>query len=264
VQTTGCLNCHALDLENRFTAPSFADLGPPAWNRNWHATGPGRFRLTDLNRSAVRAFVATDRLALRQSVPAEFAARHVERLGCLNCHGAAEAVPALPLFGGKLTPEWMQALLAGDVAYKPRPLLEARMPAFPSYAEGLARGFAAQHGYPPETPTLPPVDENAAEAGRQMLGEASCDTCHAVNGAGGAPSAALAGIDFAHVAERLQYAYFDRWMRHPQRVDPKTPMPAFFSGNSSPFPDHLDGDVNEQLRAIWEYLRLGSDLPPLR
>ena len=43
-------------------------------------------------------------------------------------------------------------LFDGSLPYKPRPWIEARMPAFAGYAERLSAGLAAQHGYPPASP----------------------------------------------------------------------------------------------------------------
>lgn len=50
-------------------------------------------------------------------------------------------------------------------------------------------------------------------------------------------------------------------MRHPVRIDPATRMPVYFHQGRSLNLDHYGGDAERQIRAIWEYLSLGPDMP---
>jgi hypothetical protein len=70
-----------------------------------------------------------------------------------------------------------------------------------------------------------------------------------------------AGINLAHVTERLLYSYYERWMSHPLRIDPETKMPAYFEQGRSLLVEYYDGDAERQFRAMWEYLRLGPRMP---
>jgi mono/diheme cytochrome c family protein len=270
-QTTGCLNCHQLPLENQFAAKSLASLPASRWEmgclageRDADNFAP-RFAFTSKEREALRAFATTDRLSLARHVPAEFAARQVQRLSCLNCHGPVDGFPPLAHLGGKLKPEWTELLLGGELNYKPRPWLSARMPAFAQYARALACGLAAQHGHPPETPPEPPLDEGGSELGRRMVGVVSgfsCVACHQVGAFNAVPvDTEAAGINLAYVTERLLYSYYERWMSHPLRIDPETKMPAYFEQGRSLLVEYYDGDAERQIRAMWEYLRLGPRMP---
>jgi hypothetical protein len=37
-------------------------------------------------------------------------------------------------------------------------------------------------------------------------------------------------------------------------------MPRYFSGAKGPFPFY-DGNIDQQVRAFWEYMRLGPNMP---
>jgi hypothetical protein len=70
-------------------------------------------------------------------------------------------------------------------------------------------------------------------------------------------------VNFAYTGERLQRAYYERWMRSPLRVDPASKMPVYFEEEGkSLLTDVLDGDSAKQLDAVWQYFRLGRKMPP--
>ena len=264
VQARGCLSCHTLDLANEFRARDLAELPAAAWASSWHdaASASARYTLTGDERAAFRAFAATDRRSLERRAPAAFAASTVEKLNCLGCHGTLERVPSLDLVGGKLRPEWTRALIDGSLGYKPRPWMEARMPAFPSYAEQLVAGLAAEHGLSatsvPETST---IDEEMAEAGRKMVTSGGCANCHNVARFVGAQVPTTAGINLATTADRLRYSYYTRWMLNPPRVWPGTIMPKYFDKTRGPF-DFYEHDATRQMRALWEYMRKRDAMAP--
>ena len=270
LQTTGCLNCHALKLENQFSAKALADLAPEKWEQGCLAKAANEsakapfFEFDDQERAALKAFAATDRSSLTRHVPAEFAGRQMRHLGCAECHGKFDGFPALPILGGKLKPEWMNALFAGEVKYKPRTWISSRMPAFPARAEALAQGLAMQHGFPPQAPPEPPVNLELAQMGRAMIstdGGFSCIACHAVREFGATQVFESAGINLGHAGERLQPAYFRRWLNNPLRIDPQTKMPVYFDQGRSPLADYFEGDASKQIDALWHYIRLGAKMP---
>lgn len=272
VQTSGCLNCHALKLENQFSAKALAELTPDKWKRGCLAAAlddGGKapwFDFTAEEREALQAFGSTDRSSLARVVPAEFAERQTRLLNCRECHGKVDGIPAFDILGGKLKPEWAGAFIAGEIAYKPRPWLDARMPAFPREAGLIAEGLAMQHGYPPRTPAEPPVDMEATKIGQRLVsavGGLSCVSCHAVGQSGAPQASQSAGINFAYSGERLMRPFFDRWMRYPQLVDPTTKMPTYFDDQGkSALATILDGDGPKQVNALWQYIRLGDKIPP--
>lgn len=278
VRTSGCLNCHSLRLENGFSAPSLAGLAGREWRRGCVATEAqerGRapdYGLTEGQRRSLQALGRTDLAILRHDTWADFAARQSQRLRCQSCHGPMPGVPAFDLLGGKLTPEWAAAFLAGEVPYKPRAerhprgelWLPARMPTFRAYARGLARGLAASHGLPAQTAPEGSIDPMAAEVGRKLVGKEggfSCVSCHAVGRDPALEVFESEGINLAYSARRLRRSFFERWMRSPIAIDSQTKMPAYFDEDGqSQLVEIMDGKAVEQIRAIWEYLRLGENM----
>ncbi len=271
VQTSGCLECHGLKLPNQFAAAPLAALTVDKWNRGCLAGAPDaagkapQFAFTADERAALQAFAATDRLSLTRHVPVEFAERETRLLNCRECHGKFEGFPAFEVLGGKLKPEWSQAFISGQITNQIRTLLEARMPAFPQWAEGIARGLAMSRGYPPYTPSKPPIDLEKAQVGRKLAGTdggLSCVTCHAV-AAAPAIQAEVSGINLALTESRLLKPYFQRWVRQPQAIDPATKMPLYFDEEGkSPLTEIYGGDGARQIEALWQYIRLGDKMTP--
>ena len=281
VQTRGCLNCHQLKLENRFESKSLEAL----FARNLKGLAKeterdclrGRpfadFQLAEPQRAALEAFLNGGRASLARHVPAEFAARQARQLNCTACHGQLDLVPPLEILGGKLKPEWTASFLAGEMAHKFRydrhpkgePWVDARMPAFKSRAQWLAPGFAEEHGHAPRTPVEPPVDPGRAEIGRKLVGKDggfSCVSCHGVGSLLALEVFESEGINLVYSAGRLLPAYYRRWLRAPTTIDPQTKMPVYFDGGQSPLTDVLDGNAENQINAVWEYLRLGEKMSP--
>jgi mono/diheme cytochrome c family protein len=272
VQSSGCLNCHPLKLENQFATKSLSELATDRWKGGCLSDSLGdtsnapQYSFSPAEREALQAFAATDRSSLARHVPAEFAERQIRLSNCHECHGKFDGIPALDTAGAKLKPEWTKALLAGEVAYKPRPWLDARMPAFPKWGEGLAEGMAMQHGYPSKTRAEPPVDMEAAKIGQTLIssvGGFSCISCHGVGEMSAAQVFEAPGINLVYSSDRLLKPYLQRWLRSPIQVDPSTKMPAYFDEEGkSPLADVYEGNGTKQIEAIWQYLRLGDKMPP--
>ncbi len=288
--SSGCLNCHDFEGEKtRLEAPALSDLVGQAWATGCLAVDDGdesrspRFSFTAEERAALRSFLKGDLSALRRSDWIEFAESSIQDLQCVSCHerdsrpprwspqGLAAApgvlpdqatihqsTPPLTWAGEKLRPEWTLSLISGALAGKARPRLETRMPSFPAYASGIARGLAQAHGVPPISPNREPIDTDAAAVGNALIetGELGCIQCHPdgsrPNLAG--PDTETLNLDL--ISSRLRRQFYDRFMRDPQRILPGTMMPAFMdregrTGVSS----HWQGDGVKQSEAIWEYLR---------
>ena len=268
VERVGCLNCHSGPGENRFARSSTltrADAGCLAESTD-ASSKAARYALSDGERAALRAFVGSrgGSDSLKRHVPAEFAKRQIQSLGCANCHGNYDGFPKLNSLGGKLRPEWTEQFIAGQVNEKPRYWAPDRMPAFATRAGGLARGMAASHGLGPVSPKQPEIDAEMAAAGRKMVGTDggfSCIACHAVKEFGAQQVFESAGINFGQVGERLRKEFFQRWLLNPLRVDPGTKMPVYFAGGMSPLFDFYEGDANKQIDAFWEYIRQGDKMP---
>lgn len=256
------------------------------------------FALSKEQRQALRAFAADPRRSLQRDSAVEFAARQVKALRCQACHRrdeqedawsqlrdeeagllaglpavdpekepkqykAEQIRPTLTWTGEKLNPEWMTALFAGKLPYKPRPYLRARMPAFPRRAEMLARGLAFEHGCPPRSDPAPAIDEKRAEIGRDLVSKKrwGCSACHDMGKTEAVGVFEAAGPNFILMKERLRRDYYDRWLWFPTRVEPGTKMPQVYTfGKPSLVADVLDGDAGKQIDAMWQYIQLGNQM----
>ena len=295
--SAGCLNCHAGMPPT--TQPTLAATLLKGWTTGCMAEDDGArgnapdFRLDAGQRNALRAFGAGGFHSLKSDSRIEFAERQFHNMRCDACHsrdtepsvwsklegemapltaGAPtqpegnEAAPipgtGAPMgtwLGEKLRPAWMEKFIRGEVSYKPRPWLLARMPAFVAPAQGLAEGLAFAHGFAATIEPAAPIDPEKVKAGEVLLGENggfNCTTCHAV---GERPATAVfeaPGVNFAYAHERLRHEYYHRWVMHPLRIDPETKMPKFADEEGkTPLTQFYDGDARKQFDAVWEYLR---------
>jgi mono/diheme cytochrome c family protein len=278
LQSSGCLQCHTLKLENKLASPDFSQLAaaaksdPSKKGDCLGATPFADFSFTSEEKSALKKFLAQGAESLSRHVPAEFAARQTRELNCTACHGQVEGFPPLEILGGKLKPEWMAQFIGGDINYKPRqekhprgePWLEMRMPAFKSRARHLAQGLSEQHGFAPTSPSEPPVNQELAKLGQKLVGKDggfSCISCHSAGALEATEVFESEGINLAYSADRLLPQYYRRWVRNPLAIDPQTKMPVYFEDGKSPLTDVLDGDAEKQIDAVWQYLRLGLKMP---
>lgn len=92
VQSSGCINCHGLKLDNAFQAPALAAISKESASKGCLAneeSARGKapdFALGDAKRDALLAFNATDRSSLRRDSLPEFAERQIVELRCVACH----------------------------------------------------------------------------------------------------------------------------------------------------------------------------------
>src|SRR5205823_7713541 len=89
--------------------------------------------------------------------------------------------PPLTFVGEKLRPQWTAKFIAGEIPYKPRPWLRARMPSFASRASHLAVGLALEQGFSLTTSEYPRPDEKLIPIGQKLIGRNggfSCILCH--------------------------------------------------------------------------------------
>jgi mono/diheme cytochrome c family protein len=300
--TSGCLNCHAGMPPT--TQPPLAATLKAGWTKGCLAPDSATrgaapdFNLTPEQRSALLAFGASGLGSLHQDSPIEFAHRQSQQLRCAACHSrdgapstwsalegemlalqsaapaptegeeapaAGSVAPLLTWTGEKLQPQWMRQFIAGQISYKPRPWLIARMPGFGACAEGLAEGLSLDHGLLLKQEPEPPVDVKKASDGEKLLGENGGFNCTGCHGVGAKPATAVfeaPGINLAYANERLRKAFYHRWLLSPLRVEPETKMPRFADeSGKTPLTEFYDGNARDQFEAIWEYLRTQKATP---
>lgn len=227
---------------------------------------------------------------LQPPAPAQVVQRGLQRFQCLSCHestdelgqthgGPPEALlefftstddlgdegrfpPNIGDAGAKFKAHWLENGLVNGIQI--RPAMNTRMPAFGEAAKPLAAALSesamaavANSGQTPPG-SGDQYDPFASKAGHELVGVGglSCIICH---GAGGYPSIGVQGPDLLTMHERLQEDWFRRWMEAPPAMSPGTRMPAFWVDGKSVAAAHiLDGDMDAQIDAIWQYLSLGN------
>jgi mono/diheme cytochrome c family protein len=157
-------------------------------------------------------------------------------------------------------------LLLGQLDYKLRPWLRARMPGFPARAMLLAHALPLDHGFPPTSVANDQPDANLQPIGRKLLakdGGFACTTCHGVSTLKPVGVFEAPGPNLQYVSERLTHHYFSRWVYNPLRIHKDTKMPAFADkdGKTS-LRETLDGDARKQYEAIYNYLLPGRKVEP--
>ncbi len=221
--------------------------------------------------------------------------RLVRRYNCDGCHlienqgGAIRAyyeqinLAPPPLVAGhlqegaKVQSTWLYEWLARPTSV--RPWLQVRMPTFGlniEEATNFAKYFGALAGVRLPYEFVLPVDISTEylQAGRQLASKDyfDCFSCH-VQGAknpegppeGWAPDLALARY-------RLRPAWIEQWLRDPQRIQPGTKMPSFFTDPEGIPEDILkdskDSDkkkqLDRQIRALTDYVMSLGDVAQRR
>ena len=295
IVSAGCLTCHAGMPAS--TQPTLAtvlkagDKGCLSPDGKARATAPD-FALTEKQRTALKAFLATDLASLKQDTPAEFAERQIKNLNCVACHARdgnvstwtkvdgeakklrdalppkehveGEPVPDAPIppltwLGEKLRHDWMSKFIAGQVDYKPRPWLIGRMPGFAHVADGVALGLNHQHGLPQKEAAEPAPNAEMIANGEKLIGADggfNCITCHAVGEKEATAVFEAPAINFSQTAERLRKGYFHRWVLAPTRIDPDTKMPKYADPEGvTQLSEPYEGKGPTQFEAIRQYIR---------
>ncbi len=163
--------------------------------------------------------------------------------------------PTLSNVGAKLQPRWLRQVL---VSGRPiRPYLLTRMPQFGGENVAHLAELFEQIDQLPETKFAEVSDaKELREAGFQIVGSdgLNCVACHtfqlkeALN---------MPAVDLTDMAERLQKRWFYHYMRDPQSLSLNTVMPSFWPANRAMRKDILEGDVDRQIEATWQYLLEG-------
>ncbi len=246
------------------------------------------FPWTDEQRTALRSFLKESPSVPAPFSPAEQASYLIGRLHCLACHHrdhvtsprgeilaeesdrgvTITALPNLTWAGDKLHAGWMRRLFHGDTLRKLRPWLNARMPAFPAYADALAAGLAAEYGHALVSEPPFAVDPELAEIGQRLTLKdrgLDCRQCHAVAGqqpTGDDKTKIAPGIDFAETKHRLRTEFYRRFVLDPPRFDVAIRMPKLaLDGKTTQATAIFDGDAAQQFEALRHYIQSLPDMP---
>ncbi|MBL8829183.1 MAG: hypothetical protein JNM18_19525 [Planctomycetaceae bacterium] len=283
-----CAACHPLSgmqAAPRIAAVRGAELTQGCWSPT-HERGP-RYQLEATQTQALTAALQaesqpdTDSIALAKTLTA---------FRCVACHvrddygGVPEAYdpfflgiepklgddgripPPLTLLGAKLQPAWLHKVLFDGESV--RHYVSTRMPQYGVNNLAALPALVARLDTLPDQPLNLPTAEGRSEsernreklvraAGRELLGDKglNCVACHTFNGkaAPGSP-----GIDLVTTPQRLQPAWYNRYLRNPGAFRPRTVMPSAWSNGIAAHKTILGGNTDEQIAAIWYYASLGT------
>ncbi|MBL8764544.1 MAG: c-type cytochrome [Phycisphaerae bacterium] len=288
----GCVACHAIGAAG---ATATAKGGLAAKPLAQVRSGKGcmdladrsspRYALTAADIREIGAGLADALRSVGAPAPADETARRMAALNCNACHfdtrdaGPHAAVagsfgtigevdlgdegrmpPRLLGVGAKLNTPWLRrVLLQGGRA---RTYMSVRMPQFGEEAVGaLAEALAKQDGvWPGSELREPRPNDEVVQNGRKLVGAEglNCISCHAFSTR---PLAGTPGPDLAQFAERIRYAWWDRYLKAPERLKPGTRMPAFYITGKGTVTSVYGGDPQKQGDALWAYFRLGKSAP---
>ena len=168
--------------------------------------------------------------------------------------------PHLNGVGDKLRLDWMKQVL--DNGADNRPYMHTRMPKFGGANVGALAGLFAKIDERNEVEIPKPKLQKlrTLATGRFIVGEKalSCIKCHNF---GKYKSTGIQSIDLQTMTRRLRRDWFHRYMLKPFRYRPGTRMPTGWPSGRSVIPAVLDGDTQQQLIAIWDYLAEGDKAP---
>jgi mono/diheme cytochrome c family protein len=270
-------------VASTFKAPLLAKLNATAKTGclgDEVGAGRPRFALAPAQRTALRTALTEVQKASKPLEPAQRVDLAMTALNCYACHSrgdkggpdpkksayfAYEVVvdlgdegrmpPALNEVGAKLTPHGFEEMLHNGTRY--RTYMATRMPLFGRANVGsLPEAFAQADAGKIKTYT-PSTAPRLAADGRTIVGKnhLACINCHAWNDHR-LPGAE--GLDLARSSKRLKPEWFHAFMLEPQKLKPRTRMPAAWPDGKSPFPKIQGGDTHKQIDAVWAYLSQGE------
>lgn len=158
----------------------------------------------------------------------------VQKYGCRGCHvlddgKGGDVGPDLRVAGQKLDPAWVRTFLADPrAAGKIYPWRPHRMPGVQISPEDQQALAAYLQAMGKRKVIAPPPDVSAFPAARVEEGKnlyvLRCAQCHQLGKVIETPVATQQGPDLVHVYGRVDYAWSQRWVLDPAKIDPRTKM----------------------------------------
>jgi len=273
----GCNQCHDIDgVENVSNAKPFRSLRTDQGCLS-QATGEWpAYQMSDVQRDAIQAAIkqSGDELTKSQQINVT-----LQALRCYACHQRdgiggvsgerdpyfltanenlgpqGRIPPPLTGVGAKLKPKWMRQVLVSGRAI--RPYVETRMPQYGAEHVAHLVDLFQQVDELPEVSTHEFDDpKEIRKVGTELVGSGglNCIACHTFQQK---PALTMPGVDLTEMADRLHKEWFFHYMRSPQAISQNTVMPSFWPGGKAIRKEILDGDTDQQIGAVWEYLQDG-------
>ena len=173
----------------------------------------------------------------------------------LNLGEQGRVPPSLDGVGAKLKPSWLRQIVVEGT--ESRPYLKTRMPRFKgSRIDELLALLGESDELDVMPPLIMPEPNQVKRLGRDLVGSdgLSCITCHTYQGK---QTGTMGAMDLNLLGQRVTRDWFFHYMRNPSAVSPQTVMPSFWAGGSSAQVEILDGNPDQQIEALWQYLSEG-------
>ena len=278
-----CANCHAIEgAKEKLLAAPLAKLGAvdaaSCFVGRETKRGQPDFPLDDAQKMAMEA--AMSHLESKKPLAAdELLEGQLLQLNCYACHerekrggvgrfrkpyfetvgnvdigDEGRLPPQLTNVGLKLQQTWLKNVLAGKV--RVRPHMHIRMPQFAADKVKPLPALLVKADDGQRQPTDQQVFGQAnlaefADAGRALM-DAGCVQCHAYKGES---LPGTVGVDLQSIALRVQPQWFHDFLLDPASLKERTRMPTFFPGGVSQNKAILAGNTEQQIAAMWAYLR---------
>ena len=275
-ETLGCANCHsAKGVNPKLEAKSLSEIDFNSQATCFSKAAPGRpfYPLDQFQTTSIKSALAEQS---SKATPASQLQLRLLKLNCFACHerddlggvgrnrkpyfetvrhidigDEGRLPPALTGVGRKLTGKWLKTVFEGkgDV----RPHVVARMPKFPKAVtadlpELLTKVDRA--GQPKPKP-VPAKQEQYVAAGLTLL-DTGCVECHPLRGES---LPGVVGVDLFGTTSRLEYDWFQQFLLNPAALKKRTRMPTFFPDGKSQNKAVLQGNTEQQITAMWNFLR---------
>lgn len=288
------LNCAACHTTPGITpAPKVLSLQDADWTRGCLSNSPGPSPRYELDAAKATAIIASLQEASKQESDKVVLGKTLTAFNCVACHRRDEyggvhddynsffetteknlgddgRIPP-PLTGVEAK---LQALALKKVLFdgeSVRPYMLTRMPQYgsnnlrhlPDLLQRLHADDEPEVALSPseDEPELSRDEQKARQAAaRTLLGDKglNCVACHNFNGL---PAQLNKGIDLLAMPERLNKEWFHRFLRNPGAYRTRTIMPTAWPNGVAAYKDILDGNTDDQINAIWDYLSLGTSAP---
>jgi cytochrome c2 len=131
-------------------------------------------------------------------------------------------------------------------------LSSSEINAITKYFLGLSNQDLELRDYSAFTP-----DDRMVSVGRTIFNDFQCAKCHPTGNAApreGEVSTQDLAPDLTKARGRLKPEWIVSWLADPGKIQEGTRMPTFFPDGQSPLPDVLNGDAQQQMVAIRDYL----------
>ena len=163
--------------------------------------------------------------------------------------------PTLTRVGAKLKPKWLRQVLVSGRSI--RPYMMTRMPQYEAAHVTELLELLPKVDVLPKVELKAPADRKEfKKIGTELVGKdgLNCIACHTFQEK---DAQTMPAVDLTEMAERLKPDWFYHYMRAPQTMSLNTVMPSFWPGGKAIRDEILDGEVDQQISAVWEYLQDG-------